>query len=203
MCQWVCYSATGSQQRSHWHVCNFKWPNCELSAWVTISVSLRGSVAHTPSEQRVQFEIRAVCCFLFVFFVFFFRDWPIICEKEKKSRWKFVFCGWTVRRKGPCFLADSRWRFRWPLCVSQWHGTVAWHACEGTSSSLTSYSWFLIFSGLKTQRWDEAVGILRQGYITRHADTHTLTHTIKNLSLLIALSKSEDLISCLSLFKSI
>lgn len=77
-------------------------------------------------------------------------------SQRSKRLWGFEFCGWTVHRKGLCFLADRQSRFQWPPCVSQWHGAAMRHAWEGTYSSLTSYSRFLIFAGLyevQQQTW--------------------------------------------------
>ena len=117
----------------------------------------------------------------FLTFCFTYDSYEV-CENKWIFHWTFQFCGWTVHREGPCFLADSHQRFQWPLCVSQWHGTVAWHACKGTSRPLTSYSWFLIFSGLhKIQLSDKAVGIIRQGWITRHTHTHAKPFTAATL----------------------
>lgn len=102
-------------------------------------------------------------------------------ELWKNTHRIFQFCGWTLHNEGLHFLADSPQRFQWPSCVSQWHGTVAWQACKGTSSPLTSYSWFLIFSGLhKHQLLDLAVSIIRQGWITRQADMRTRTQMHAN-----------------------
>lgn len=127
---------------------------------------------HRPKTWGPVYELDPQVTFCFTY------DSYEVCQNKWMFHWIFQFCGWTVHREGPCFLADSHQRFQWPLCVSQWHGTVAWHACKGTSSPLTSYSWFLIFSGLhKIQLSDKAEGIIRQGWITRHTHTHTQNHS--------------------------
>lgn len=95
----------------------------------------------------------------------------------------FELCGKTVHREGPCFLADSQSRFQWPSCVSQWHGAAMRHAWEGASSSLTSYSRFLIFSGLyelrrcrQMQCWYYWTRV-NQGCTHAHSHTHSHTRT--------------------------
>lgn len=88
------------------------------------------------------------------------------------------FCGWTEK-------ACVSW-----LSVSKgfsgrhvFHNNMERsHSCEGTSSPLTSYSWFLIFCGLhKFQRSKWAVGTNREGWNTRPIDTHLHAHTVASM----------------------
>lgn len=109
----------------------------------------------------------------------------LLCRNIRPICVKCEISGWT----GLCFLTDWQQRFQWPSCVSQWHGTVAWHACKGTSSPLTSYSRFLIFSGLHKIQTRLCVLIDKgesQGTWTHkhtHAHEHTSKHTHKYIYL--------------------
>lgn len=129
--------------------------------------------------------------------VFSAGDASRIQKKRTKLCRVFEFCGWTVHREGPCFLADSQSRFRWPSCVSQWHGASVWHAWDGASSSLTSYSRFLIFSGLY-ESWllvllDQSES---QGSWSR-THTHTRAHSLSHVHRSVLIISSVQVITFL------